>query len=125
MAKCRYCGRSGWFLSLSAYGLCRHCYPAVTREIQQRIENINDSKRKLEATVRLDEKISECHIIIQEAEALIKYEKMGFQLPAPPTTLLRDYKSKMTEYEAEATSKEDSILRSLELKVENVKAQAA
>lgn len=32
MARCKQCGRSGWFLSLLANGLCKHCSAIVARE---------------------------------------------------------------------------------------------
>lgn len=42
MAQCKMCGRKGFFLSVSANGLCKSCEPIVVMDVQQRGRIIND-----------------------------------------------------------------------------------
>lgn len=43
MAKCKYCGKGGWFSSTDSAGLCQNCAPVVRMAMANEIRIIADS----------------------------------------------------------------------------------
>lgn len=84
MGQCRWCNRSGWFLSLSSSGLCNNCSPVVNLEASQRIRIINDSIKILSESRNLDTKLSRLSVLLEHANALLKYEQRGISISNPP-----------------------------------------
>jgi len=92
MAKCKYCGRSGLFLKITSKGLCNSCNPIVTMDIMRSINILNDSLKIVEASKKLDTKLSRCDLIIKITSAMIKYEECGIPTFDPlPSVLLKKY----------------------------------
>lgn len=73
MAQCRWCGRSGFFLSLTPNNVCKSCDTIIVMEIDQRIRIINDSKRIIDESKKLDTQLSRCDLILANLRELIKY----------------------------------------------------
>jgi len=116
MAKCKYCGRSGLFLSVTREGLCKTCHPIVAMDVGQRGRIINDSVRLIEESKKLDTQISRCNLLLEHAAALAEYEKRGIPtVKPPPSALLREYTERRDEL----------ILQGLEAVVETAQARAS
>lgn len=115
MAQCKYCGRSGWFLSVSKSSLCKECDSIVVMDVGQRARIINDSMKIVEEAKKIDTQISRCELIIEHAEAMIKYETKGVPTIQPsPTILTSTYQSKIDEV----------ILDGLRSELENAQTKA-
>jgi len=83
MGQCKWCNRSGWFLSLNSSGLCNNCSPLVNLEASQRIRIINDSLKILSESKNLDTKLSRLNVLLEHANALLKYEQRGIPISDP------------------------------------------
>ncbi len=74
MGQCRYCGRSGWLLSVNAVGLCGFCQPAYAIEVPSRSRVIQESQQLISRSTKLDTRLSRCDIVIEQAQGLLNYE---------------------------------------------------
>lgn len=94
MAQCKYCGRSGWFLALTANGLCNNCNPIVSMDVIQRARIINDSLKLVRESKKLDTQLSRCDLIVEHASALMKYEQLGIPTLNPlPSAFVQEYQA--------------------------------
>lgn len=115
MAKCKYCGRSGLFLSVSREGLCRSCQPIVVMDVKQRGRIINDSMRLIEESKKLDTQISRCDLLLEHATELAEYEKRGIpSIKPPPSALLQGYRQ----------IRDELILAGLDAAIQTAQAKA-
>ncbi len=119
MAKCKNCEKSGLFLSVTENGLCRSCDPIVVIEVQQRLRIINDSRRIVDESKKLETRVGRCDLIIEFAQELYQYEEKGIPtIDPPPSAFVRVYSEKKDEIivetlEAEAKrAKEKAVLTS-------------
>lgn len=84
MGRCRYCGRSGIFLSVDKDGLCARCKPIVTMDLSQRVRHINESIELVEKSKNLSTRLSRCDFAIQELEYLRDtYERREIDVLSP------------------------------------------
>lgn len=98
MATCKYCGRSGFFLSVSKDGLCNSCSPIVLMDVQNKLRIINDSSRIIDESKNLKTKLSRCALIIQMATELLDYENKGIKVINPtPSVFIETYKNNRDE----------------------------
>lgn len=92
MAQCKWCDRSGWFLSVSSNALCAHCEPFFQLDVRQRARIIQDSQKIVETSRNLDTKLSRIQLLIDHLLALQKYEQRGITTVRPaPSEAIRIY----------------------------------
>jgi len=84
MSLCKNCGKSGFFLSVDSNGLCKNCAPIVYLAAEQRIRIMNDSVRLVTESKKMKTRLSRCDLILEHAEALLKYEEKGISVISPP-----------------------------------------
>lgn len=81
MARCKTCGCSSWFFSLSSAGLCTACEHLVEMELRQRVREVRDAAQAADQTISPHSKLARMDIIVQNLSTLAEYEKRG--IPAP------------------------------------------
>lgn len=90
MAQCRYCGRSGWLLSVDSAGLCSQCRPAYELTLSERSRVIEESREIIAASTKLDTRLSRCDVVIDHAKGLLDYQQHGVPtIDPPPSDLIR------------------------------------
>jgi len=80
MAKCRYCGRSGWFMSVTENGLCTSCNPIIVRDIVQRKKDIARQAKAVNLPGKLENKVQRCDAAIRHLKVLADYERRGIPI---------------------------------------------
>ncbi len=91
MAQCKWCERSGWFLSLSQIGLCKQCHAIVTLEVSQRSRIIDESLKLVRESKKLETRLSRCELVIQHVNELSKYDRREIPtLQRPLSDILED-----------------------------------
>lgn len=92
MPSCKWCSRSGFFLSIDQHGLCASCRPGVYIEVSSRARVIGDCVRLIRDSKKLDIRVSRCDLLIQYLTDLLKFEKKGIPtLNTLPSVLLEQY----------------------------------
>lgn len=84
MATCKICRRDGLFLSVNQHGLCSTCNTGLAIEAESRLRVLNESVKIIESTKNLATRLSRCNVVIEQAQALIKYENLGIPVITPP-----------------------------------------
>lgn len=98
MAQCKLCGRSGLFLKVTTNGLCNNCEPGVVVEVNSRFRVIKESMELAETGKTLDTRLSRCELVIEHAQALMKYERLGIKTTNPPPSVIAStYQAKRKE----------------------------
>ncbi|MEX0806461.1 MAG: restriction endonuclease [Candidatus Binatia bacterium] len=96
----------------------------ISKDIAERTQTVDESKKNLEANTSLNNKISACHAIIKVAEALLKYEKNEIPTGKPlPSALLLEYSAKKNGFE-DQKKKDNLILESLKSKAKEARSKA-
>ena len=89
--KCTWCGRSGLFLTVSQFGLCKQCELTVIPNVQQRVRIINDSVKLVNESSNIDTVVSRFDTITKHAQDLYEYELKGIATTDPaPSKILED-----------------------------------
>jgi len=109
------CGRKGILLSLSTNGLCKSCNPIVVMDIQQRGRIINDCLKLVIESKNMKTRLSRCDLLLEHAQALLKYENKGIPTISPPPSHL------VIEY---AAARDEIVLEAVTAEVENALAKA-
>jgi len=92
MGQCKWCGKSGWFLSLSPAKLCKKCHTQIFPEVSRKGEVISQSFQLIEKTKSLKTKLTRCDTIIQYASDLVQYEEKGIPTITPsPSEIVTEY----------------------------------
>lgn len=92
MAQCLLCDKKGFFLSVSANGLCSSCEPVVVMDVQQRGRIVGDCIKIISKSKKMDVRLSRCDLLIEHAKILLEYEQRGIPTIAPlPSQLLLEY----------------------------------
>jgi hypothetical protein len=92
MAQCKMCGQKGFFLPVSANGLCNSCEPIVVMDVQQRGRIINDCVELVAESKNMKTRLSRCDLLVEHAHALLEYEQKGIPtISPPPSELLTEY----------------------------------
>ena len=86
MAKCALCEKSGWFLKISAEGLCGHCAQAHSLEMGSSLRVIKQSLSIASETKKLDTMLSRFDVAENACRQLLKYEGRGIPSISPPPT---------------------------------------
>lgn len=94
MAKCKYCGRGGLFLSLNQYGLCNNCATAISIEVNSKLRVIQESISLVKESKKLDTRLSRCDLVIKLASEIEeKFESKGITVMDPSAIeLMKLYK---------------------------------
>jgi tetratricopeptide (TPR) repeat protein len=92
MAKCRYCGRSGWFMSVTENGLCTSCNPIIVRDIVQRKKDIAKQAKAVNLPGKFENKVHGCDAVIRHLKVLADYERRGIPIrDLSPSSFLQEY----------------------------------
>jgi hypothetical protein len=94
MPTCKYCGKSGFFLSVNKDGLCNQCLNIVVPVVQNDLRIINDSVKIINKSKNLKTRLSRCDVIIETAERLLnEYENKGIKVIEPKASVfISEYK---------------------------------
>ena len=94
MARCKFCGRSGIFLSVNQYGLCNNCATSISYEINSTLRVIQDSIELVKTSKNLETRLSRADVVIKLASEIVdKFESKGITVMDPSAKdLLRRYK---------------------------------
>lgn len=111
MALCKWCKRGGLLGGLSDRGLCKNCEPVVGVDVAKRVAVIEDSMKLMQESRKWDFELSRCEMILENAEAMLGYEKRGIHTLTPvPSELLRHYGPK----------RDQLVLKVFECRVEEI-----
>lgn len=92
MALCKWCGRSGRFLSVNQEGLCKRCSSVVGYEISEKVRSLNELLKIFLGDEELKAALSHCDLIINQASFLTKFEAKGIvTLTTPPSVVVQQY----------------------------------
>lgn len=98
MERCKYCGSRGLFFGLNKSGLCATCQHMVAMEVGLRRQAIDDAAKKVDSTVNPQSKIAGLDMLLENIEALRKYEERGIpSVAGSPSAMLRDVQQKRQE----------------------------
>ena len=86
MARCGFCGKSGWFLRTSEEGLCEACAQAWSWETESNLRVIKESANIASETKKLDTMLSRFAVAMDGCRQLLKYERRGIPSMSPPPT---------------------------------------
>lgn len=111
MATCRYCDRKGIFISIDVNGLCKKCRPLLI-VIQQNIRILKESMRLAHEGKTFKTRLSRCDLVLEEAEALLAYEKKKIPTVTPAPSAIashyREFHDDLIMEEAESIAEKSS-----------------
>jgi hypothetical protein len=115
MASCKWCKKSGIFLSVDNRGLCKKCAAAISFDLQQRSRVIASSLQIINDGKKFKTRYERCDLVLEHAYQLEKYEKSGISvsetLPSKLILDLDELKDELLNEEIESIAKA-SISRS-------------
>jgi tetratricopeptide (TPR) repeat protein len=92
MPLCKLCSKKGIFLWISKNGLCKLCDNFAVTDVNRRAQIIQESMSIMDRTTNSETKTSRCNVLLDNAKALVKYEKIGIPTISPlPSELIRKY----------------------------------
>ncbi|MFA6004515.1 MAG: hypothetical protein WC881_10655 [Elusimicrobiota bacterium] len=98
MERCKCCGSLGLFFGLGKTGLCSTCQHMVSLEVGLRQQAIKDAAKKVDSTVNPQSKIAGLDMLLENIEALRKYEERGIPcVEGSPSAMLQDAQRKRQE----------------------------
>ena len=85
MRTCKWCGKSGWFLSLSKDGYCQSCEADVKSNIIHATQVLNECMRLMKRAKDLDLRLAKAKLAIEKLRELLPYYQKGLvQLKPSP-----------------------------------------
>jgi hypothetical protein len=115
MAGCKWCGRSGWLLRISANGMCDTCEATEIPVIVQRVQAIQRAQDTMESSKVFTTRVRKCEEIVGNAEDLLPYERKGITVMEPSAAELK------SAYEAE---REKMVVEHFRAETERILARA-
>jgi len=123
MAQCERCGKKGFFVFVNANGLCKDCAEErqcklcekwtllittnglcyacdsiVVMDVKQRARIMTDCEELITNSKKMDTRLSRCDLLLEHAQALLKYEKKGIPTIDPdPSQYLKKYTAKRVQ----------------------------
>lgn len=89
MGKCKWCENKGFFLHINKNGLCNKCDTEISIDVQSRLKVINESANIINKSNKFNTIIGRIFVILENAEALMKYEEKGLKIIEPlPSTII-------------------------------------
>ena len=123
MPKCKYCGKSGFFLTVSKNSLCNNCDSFVVMDIQNRARIHNDSVRLIRNSENPDVVYSRIRLAIENLTVLFQYEKKGIATINPvPSKCLEVFKVESNQFLLDTFIKAN---KALTVKILNLKSTSA
>jgi hypothetical protein len=138
MATCKYCDRSGFFLSVDTNGLCNECKQRILLPLIRNVQILKESIELAQNGKTFSTRLSRCDLAIEKARELLPVEKKGIPTVEPnPSILLEellqmreaiieeevrsviDKASKKSEVSASQRTKETALTSAL-IKVEEI-----
>jgi hypothetical protein len=114
MPTCKYCGKSGFFLSVSSDGLCTECLKVIKPILENNIRIINESIELIEKSNNYKTRLSRCDLILRISKSLLEYEKRNIPvIKPPPSKFISIY----------ANKRDTIILESLKVDTDKAKAK--
>lgn len=102
MAKCNYCERSGFFLTVDRNGLCTGCAPAVINSINNRARVLIESQKIMNTSRNAETRLSRARVAIDCCRTLADYARKGIPTVTPdPRDLARDFEDSIRSIVAE------------------------
>src|SRR3990167_2404266 len=124
MPTCKHCDRSGFFLTVTQFGLCQSCAPLIRMEIAQVAPLLRDCMRLIAESKNLDVKLSRLDLLLERAQRLLAYENRDIPtFDPPPSSLLKTYRSKRDVIIKEGLETEVRNARAKESLAATVKAK--
>ncbi|MBT6994786.1 MAG: hypothetical protein HN952_07540 [Candidatus Cloacimonetes bacterium] len=92
MPKCKFCGKKGFFLSLSSNDLCNKCNPIVVSKITGSARIIQDCLNLVDDSKKLDVRLGRRKLLLEHAEILLEFENKNINTIEPlPSELIDEY----------------------------------
>ncbi|MBI5882599.1 MAG: hypothetical protein HZB91_05795 [Elusimicrobia bacterium] len=124
MEHCKYCGCLGLFFGLDKAGLCANCRHMASLEIGLRCQALRDANRKVETTLNPQSKIAGLDIVVENLQALRKYEERGIPtVEGSPAALLGEARRRQIELILETARSERGDLLAQVEKVADLEAK--
>jgi hypothetical protein len=102
MAICKYCGKSGWFLSLTDAGVCDNCAQILQPQINRAVDIVMESVEIVNTSKNLETKLSRCNTIeVIINKVLRPLEERGIktleggQTPSEVLAYVRDFRDRI------------------------------
>ena len=119
MRKCKWCGKSGWFLSLSKEGFCQSCESNVRTEIVQATQSLNESLTLMRRSKDVDLRLNKSQVAIQKLRELVPFYERGLVSlrPSPQEWVahiyqaVREIVNKHVSNSLESATKQARLLR--------------
>ena len=91
MRTCKWCGKSGWFLTLSKDGYCQTCEADVKSAIIHATQVLNECLRLMKKAPDLDLRLSKAKLAIKKLRELLPYYQKGLVRlkPSPQEWVIR------------------------------------
>lgn len=83
MAQCKKCSISGWFLSVSDYGMCAKCTTIAGVELPRLVQIIQESVAIIEKSKKLETILSRADVISEKLSVLETYQSKGIHIVEP------------------------------------------
>ena len=123
MPKCKYCGKSGLFLSLSTNGLCGNCNSIVVIDIQNQARIYNDSISLIDKSENIDVVFTRIQLVKKILRDLLKYEEKEITTITPvPSYLINVFEKESDNFVGDAFLRAQKTLM---VKVLNLKSTSA
>jgi hypothetical protein len=102
-SQCRLCEK--WTLLITDNGLCYDCDSIVVMEVKQRARIMTDCEELIATSKKMDTRLSRCDLLLEHAQALLKYEKKGIPSIDPdPSQYLKEYTVKRNQIISEGVT---------------------
>ncbi|MFA6316277.1 MAG: hypothetical protein WC943_02575 [Elusimicrobiota bacterium] len=124
MEHCKYCGCVGLFFGLDKAGLCANCRHMASLEIGLRRQALRDASRMIETTLNPQSKIAGLDIVVENLQALRKYEDRGIpSIEGSPAALLDAARARQVELVLETARAERKDLLAQVEKIDDLEAK--
>lgn len=98
MARCRYCGSSGWRIRTNSVGLCKPCGKVIHADTARRMKSIKESLLYIRCTKNSEALLPLCEGAIEKVQGLLDYEnRKVLNIKPKPSTLLAMLEAKREE----------------------------
>lgn len=90
MATCKWCNRSGFFLSVNSLGVCSNCNTVIVMDINQHARIATESIEIINKSKQIDTVLSRFQVAEEHLKLLLPYEQKGIPvLTEPPSALIK------------------------------------
>ncbi|GAB4257444.1 MAG: hypothetical protein Kow0092_04340 [Deferrisomatales bacterium] len=107
MKRCKWCGQSKWLGLSRERGLCKRCESVVEADVALREKRIKRALVAMDLASNVDVVVAHCNVILQNAEALLKYERKGIPTVSPsPSQIIHSVKARKDALLADVVRRE-------------------